>query len=294
LGAHLAVEVEMPEVERDATLREMLVSHLERGGVLRRPAVAAAMRAVPRHRFLPGVPIDEAYADRAVAIKMHGPDIVSSISQPGMIALMLELLGPTRGDRILEIGTGSGYNAALLAELVGADGSVTTSDLDGELAERARATLHDLGYRNVRVLAADGGRPTVEGAQFDGVVVTARSDDVAGAWWQALLPGGRLVLPLRLEGAGEYAVGFVRNDDGRLQSTGVYPCAFIALRGEAATCRASDIFYRDPGRRGSSVARVRRVVEVVAVRREDATPDLLGDADLVIARPTSVFAIRFA
>lgn len=251
------------------------------------------MRAVPRHRFLPGKALDEAYADRAIAIKMDGPDIASSISQPAMIALMLELLAPAPGDRILEIGTGSGYNAALLAEIVGPEGSVTTIDLDEDLASRARATLDELGYRNVRVLAADGGLQ-IERAQFDGLVVTARSDDVAAAWWQALPAGARLVLPLRLEAAGEYAVGFVREDDGRLQSVGVHPCAFIALRGEAAAPSASDIFYRDPERRGSGFACMRRVADVVAVRREDATQDFLGEADLVIARPASLFAIRFA
>lgn len=280
-------------MERDATLRELMVSHLERGGVLRRPAVAAAMRAVPRHRFLPGKALDEAYADRAIAIKMDGPDIASSISQPAMIALMLELLAPAPGDRILEIGTGSGYNAALLAEIVGPEGSVTTIDLDEDLASRARTTLDELGYRNVRVLAADGGLQ-IERAQFDGLVVTARSDDVAAAWWQALPVGARLVLPLRLEAAGEYAVGFVREDDGRLQSVGVHPCAFIALRGEAAAPSASDIFYRDPERRGGGFACMRPVADVVAVRREDATQDFLGEADLVIARPASLFAIRFA
>ncbi|MEO9025902.1 MAG: methyltransferase domain-containing protein [Candidatus Tumulicola sp.] len=270
-----------------------MVSNLERAGVLHLPAVAAAMRAVPRHRFVPGMSLDSAYADRAIAIKMSGSEIVSSISQPGMIALMLELLAPSRGHRVLEIGTGSGYNAALLAELVGTGGSVTTIDLDDELAGRARDALQGLGYRNVRVLAADGGQDLVGATQFDRLVVTARSDDVAAAWWPALAEGGRLVLPLRLEGAGEYAVGFVRLRDGRLQSVGAHPCAFIALRGEAALPSTSDVFYRDPAAR-SGPACLRRVAEVVAVQRADATPELLGEADLVIARPASLFAVRFA
>jgi protein-L-isoaspartate(D-aspartate) O-methyltransferase len=278
-------------MERDALLREAMVSQLERTGLLRDASVAAALRTVPRHRFLPGTPLDEAYADRAIAIKMKDGEIVSSISQPGMIVLMLELLAPASGDRILEIGTGSGFNAALLAELVGAGGSVTTTDLDADLAACARATLDELGYRNVRVLAADGGREIVHETQFDRLVVTARSDDVAAAWWDELSEGARLVVPLRLEGAGEYAVGFVRHDD-RLQSVGVHPCAFIALRGEAAVSSVSDLFYRDPAQR-SSFARLRRVADVVAVPREHATPALLDQADLVIARPVTVFAVRF-
>ncbi|MGA8534767.1 MAG: methyltransferase domain-containing protein, partial [Candidatus Tumulicola sp.] len=260
--------------------------------LLRSDSGAAAMRAVPRHRFLENVTLDEAYADRAIAIKMQDGEVVSSVSQPGMIGLMLELLAPAPGDRVLEIGTGSGYHAALLAELVGPEGSVTTIDLDPDLAGRARVVLTDLGYRNVTVWAADGGRETGGRERFDRVIVTARSDDVAAAWWHALNEGARLVVPLRLEDAGEYAVGFIRCDD-RLQSVGVHPCAFLALRGEAADPGASDLFYRDPARHGH-LARLRRVGSVVGVRRAHATPALLDEADVVIARPVTVFGVTFA
>jgi protein-L-isoaspartate(D-aspartate) O-methyltransferase len=279
-------------MDRAATLREAMVSHLEHAGVVHLTRVAAAMRKVPRHRFVPGVPLEDAYADRAIAIKMADGEVVSSISQPGMIALMLESLAPEPGDRVLEIGTGSGYHAALLAELVGPDGTVTTTDLDADLAARASAAIDELGYANVRVLVADGGRDVPGETSFDRVAVTARSDDVAAAWWRALSQEARLVLPLRLEAAGEYAVGFVRRAD-RLQSVAVHPCAFLALRGEAAVSGDSDLFYHDPTRR-KDLARLRRVTEVVAVRKQHATPALLDDADLVIARPVTVFAVRFS
>lgn len=280
-------------MDRDAALREAMVARLERTGVLRGRGVAAAMRAVPRHRFLPSVSLDDAYADRAIALKTDRAEVVSSISQPGMVALMLDLLAPARGDRVLEIGTGSGYNAALLAELAGPDGSVTTVDLDGELTVAAHRVLRETGYAGVRVLTGDGVAESV-GARFDRVIVTARGDDVAAPWWDALESGGRIVVPLRLEGAGEYAVGFVRQADGSLQSCGLHPCAFIALRGEAAAPRAGDVFYRDAFGRGSSPACLRRVAAVSAVRREEATPAVLGNADVVVARPVSVFAITFA
>lgn len=280
-------------MDREAALREAMVERLERTGVLRGPAVGAAMRAVPRHRFLASVSLDDAYADRAIALKTDHTQVVSSISQPGMIALMLDLLAPSAGDRVLEIGTGSGYNAALLAELAGPAGSVTTIDLDEDLAAAAHRALQEAGYPNVRVLAADGAAPNVEGI-FDRLIVTARSDDIAAAWWDALKPGGRIVVPLRLEGAGEYAVGFVSAPDGSMQSCGVHPCAFIALRGEAAIPRAGDVFYRDASGRGSSPVCLRRVAEVSAVRRETATPEVLGNADVVVARPVSLFAITFA
>ncbi|MBV8372669.1 MAG: methyltransferase domain-containing protein [Candidatus Eremiobacteraeota bacterium] len=279
-------------MEHASGLRETMVAHLERSGVLRHPTIAAAMRGVPRHHFLPDVPIEDAYADRAIAIKVEHGEILSSISQPGMIGLMLDLLAPHLGDRILEIGTGSGYHAALLAELAGPHGSITTTDLDGELAARARATLAELGYRNIRVLVADGGREIAHETPFDRVVVTARSDDIAAAWWHALAANARLVVPLRLEAAGEYAIGFVRRDHC-LQSVGLHPCAFLALRGDAASSGTTDIFYRDPGQR-KWMAHVRRVSEVVAVQRERATPALLDEADIVIARPVTLFGVRFS
>jgi hypothetical protein len=121
--------------------------------------------------------------------------------------------------------------------------------------------------------------------------VTARSDDIPAAWWQMLRLGGRIVVPLRLEGAGEYAVGFVRGDNG-LSSIGVHPCAFIALRGQTGGAQKGDVFYRDPSRR-SNAACIRQVSEILAVRREDATETLLRNSDIVVARPTTLFGICF-
>lgn len=277
-------------MERDEALREALVSHLQRTGVLRLSSVADAMRTVPRHRFIPAATLEDAYADRAIAIKMHGDEVVSSISQPGMIAQMLELLDPAAGSRVLEVGTGSGYNAALLAHIVGPSGLVTTIDLDGELAESARAMLREIGCANVDVIAADGAAEIIERARFDRLIVTARTEDVAQTWWEALDEGARLVVPLRLEGAGEYAVGFVRREH-RLVSIGVHPCAFIALRGDAQV--ASDVFYRDPAHRAIPAC-VRPIESVVAVRAADATTALLEEADVVVASPVTLFAITFA
>lgn len=290
-GADLG-EGEVAVVERDAVLRNAMVSEIERAGWLRPGPVAGAMRAVPRHEFLPDMALDDAYADRAIAIKTTGGEVLSSISQPSMIALMMQLLAPQPGDRVLEIGTGSGYHAALLAELVGTGGSVTTTDLDADLTARARAALERLGYRNVDVITADGAARPPAGDRFDRIVVTARSNDVAAPWWDALGEGARIVVPLRLESAGEYAVGFVRHGN-RLESVGVHPCAFLALRGKAAAADAGDVFYRDPAQRASRI-RFRPVARVLAVRRDDALPSLLEEADVVIARTASVFAVSFS
>lgn len=275
----------------DAALREALVSQLRRSGAVRTESVAAAFRTVPRHRFVPGMPIGQAYADHAVAIKTLNDEVVSSISQPGMIAQMLELLAASAGDDVLEVGTGSGYNAALLAELVRPGGTVTTLELDGELAECARGALDELGYGNVTVVAADASSYPLEAKRYDRVAITARSDDIAASWWATLREGGRMVVPLRLESAGEYAVGFEWSE-GALRSVGAHPCAFIAIRGEVGAPGEGDVFYRDPADRNAKVC-VRRVSSVLAVRREDATPELLNRADVVIARPVSIFAVTF-
>jgi methyltransferase of FxLD system len=288
--AYLAAEGNEHQMSGDSVLREALLAHLQRAGVLRSPPVVAAMRAVPRHRFVPDLPLEEAYADRAVPIKMRDDAIVSSISQPAMIAQMLELLAPRAGDRVLEIGTGSGYNAALLAEIVGSTGSVTTIEVDGDLAGRARATLEELGYSNVKVLVDDGTRRRGS-ASYDCVMVTARTDDIAAAWWETLREGTRIVVPLLLESAGEYAIGFVRRSD-RLQSIGAHPCAFIELRTQTAKSPGS-VFFHDPSARGVQAC-VRPIRDVVAMRLENATPQLLDDADIVIARPVTLFAVTLA
>jgi protein-L-isoaspartate(D-aspartate) O-methyltransferase len=277
-------------MDHERRLREALVAHLERIGVLRSRAVAAAMRAVPRHRFLPGLSAQEAYEDRAIALKLCDGDILSSISQPSMIAQMLELLGVKAGERILEIGTGSGYNAALLAELAGPSGAVTSVELDAEMCERAAAVLADLGYSRVELRAGDGAGE-LEAAPFDRVVVTARCDDIAASWWDATPDGGRMVIPLRLAAAGEFAIGFERRGE-RLHGIGVRPCAFIALRGEHAEPPREHVFYRDPSR-ATAAARVRIISSIEAVRARDATPQLLDDADVVVARPVTMFGIRF-
>jgi protein-L-isoaspartate(D-aspartate) O-methyltransferase len=278
-------------MEREIRLREALVARLERAGILRSASVAAAMRAVPRHLFLPSLRAEEAYADQAIALKADGDEILSSISQPSMIVEMLEMLQVRPGNRILEVGTGSGYNAALLAELAGRGGSVTSVELDLEMCERASENLTEFGYDRVRVLGGDGAAVTGGAQTYDRLAITARCDDIALTWWDALRDGGRMVIPLRLPGAGEFAIGFERRGD-RLYGIGAYPCAFIALRGEGARNDGDRVFFRDASRDVNS-PRVRSIASIEAVRAHDATPQLLEDADVVVARPVTMFGIRF-
>ena len=147
----------MPSGDEARSRNEQLVAQLESTGTLREPAVAGAFRTVLRHWFLPGRPLDEVYEDSAIMTKVGDRGLpLSSSSQPTIMAIMLQLLRPTPGNRVLEVGAGTGYNAALIAHLVGPSGRVVTVDIDPELAAQARANLAGAGVSGVQVEAADG------------------------------------------------------------------------------------------------------------------------------------------
>ncbi len=183
-------------MQDDAELRESLVHRLVADGVIRTPAVAQAMRTVRRHRFIPAVDLPTAYADESIVVKTAGNEVLSTISQPRMVAIMLELCRLEPGGRVLEVGTGTGYNAALLFELVAPHGRVTSMEIDAGLAAVARATLAAEGYAAVRVLVGDGATGMPALAPFDAIVVTAAADEVSPAWAEQLGSNGRLVVPL--------------------------------------------------------------------------------------------------
>ena len=215
------------------TLRAALVDILLSAGVLRDERVERALRSVPRHLFLPGIPLKEAYADIAVPTRWQDGVAISSASQPAIVAIMLEQLQAQPGMSVLEIGAGTGYNAALLAELVGPRGSVTTLDIDRDIVDDAAAHLASAGYERVRAITADGGLGWPAGAPFDRIMLTVGATDIAPAWFEQLIDGGLLVLPLWL-GGGQASVAF-RKRDGALTSESVAPCGFMRLRGEEAS-----------------------------------------------------------
>lgn len=217
-----------------AARRDALVDELRRAGLIRTAAVEAALRAVPRHLFLPDVPLAKAYADEAVVTRT-GPDGLptSSASQPSIVAIMLEQLDVRPGHRVLEIGAGTGYNAALLAHLAGPGGRVTSVDIDGETAGAAGNALAAAGVRTAVVRHADGWSGNRDAAPFDRVEATAGIWDVSPHWVDQLVDGGVLVAPLWLGPGLQASVAFSRVVRS-LRSSSVQPCGFMRLRGAGA------------------------------------------------------------
>jgi protein-L-isoaspartate(D-aspartate) O-methyltransferase len=218
--------------EEPAQLQAALVEKLKAEGSVRSPQVEAAFRAVPRHLFLPGVPLDQVYSDEAIPTKHQDGLAISSSSQPAIMAIMLEQLGLEPGHRVLEIGAGTGYNAALMACLVGETGRVTTLDIDEDLAAGARECLAAAGFERVQVICADGGYGYEPGAPYDRIILTVGSEDIAPAWRDQLHPQGRLLLPLSLRVVQE-SVAFQPAGD-HLESVSVRDCGFMMLRGAFA------------------------------------------------------------
>jgi len=213
-------------------LHQALVNKLKNDGTICTPGVEAAFHAVPRHLFLPGVAPSEVYRDQAIATKSLNGMFVSSSSQPAIMAIMLELLELKPGQRVLEIGAGTGYNAALLAHIVGETGQVVTMDIDEDIVESAREHLTMAGYDRVQVVCGDGGLGYPTAAPFDRIILTVQAWDITPAWWEQLKLGGRLLLPLSLMKGAQKLVAFEKGDS--LISVAVEDCGFISLRGAFA------------------------------------------------------------
>lgn len=183
------------------------------------PRVLDAMNTVKRHEFVPEHVRASAYADRPLPIGGG-----QTISQPFIVALMTHLLAPGPGDVMLEIGTGSGYQAAVLARLAG---RVHTVEIVPELARRAEATLERLGYANVSVRAGDGYHGWPEAAPFDGIMVTAAAESVPPALIEQLKPGGRLVMPVGPPGAVQHLTLIEADAAGGVTRRELLPVRFV-------------------------------------------------------------------
>ncbi|MFF3733415.1 methyltransferase, FxLD system [Streptomyces sp. NPDC002476] len=211
-------------------LRNALVDQLRADGHARTPAVETTLRTVPRHVFVPDASLEDAYANAPVHIKYDTDGTpISCASQPGVVALMLDQLDAQPGQRILELGAGTGYNAGLLAHLVGERGHVTTLDVDEDLVEGARAHLTAAGISNVETVTRDGALGYAEGAPYDRIIATVGAHGVPHAWLQQLAPGGRLLVPQRLKGTVSRSIAYEQRD-GRWVSLGSEMNTFMPLR----------------------------------------------------------------
>ncbi len=213
-----------------ADARAALVREVEAGirdtardtGISRLSApVRAALLRVPRHRFVPPSVVDAAYVDRPLPIGMG-----QTISQPTIVALMTELAGPRPDARVLEVGTGSGYQAAILADCFA---RVYTIEIVAPLGERARALLSELGYRNVDVRIGDGYKGWPDAAPFDAIVVTAAPDHVPQPLVEQLKPDGRIVIPVGREGGVQQLLVITKDRDGRAVTRRTIPVRFVPL-----------------------------------------------------------------
>lgn len=186
------------------------------------PRVLEAMSKVPRERFLPPSLQADAYADRALPI-----DCGQTISQPFIVALMTQAMRLTGSERVLEIGTGSGYQAAVLAELAQ---EVVTVERHAELAQRAGEILAELGYQNVTVICGDGTLGHPDRAPYDRIMVTAASRDVPPPLFDQLAEGGILVIPL---GGRDYQnLQAIEKRAGQSITVDLSPCRFVPLVGD--------------------------------------------------------------
>ncbi|MDI6871819.1 MAG: hypothetical protein QME79_10790 [Bacillota bacterium] len=245
----------MPDSPVAAGLRARLADQLKRAGYLRSPAVEEAFLAVPRHLFVPaGFTPEEAYRDEVIPL-IPG---LATLSQPSIVVLMLEEAEVRRGMKVLEIGTASGYNAALLAELAGDPSLVYTIEIDPRLAAQARRNLEAAGYGEVNVRTGDGTRGWPDGAPYDRVVVTAEATDLSRELLGQLDPDGLLLTPFAIPGLPALLLRLRPKGAGAVGTFVGIPVAFVPLQGE----------YTGDSRRWE--AKSRRVQRVIAEVEDEA------------------------
>ena len=188
------------------------------------PRVLEAMRNVPRHEFVPPKLIDSAYRNRPLPIG-HG----QTISQPYIVAVMTDLLGIQPGQRVLEIGTGSGYQAAVLAELAG---SVFSIEIIQPLGQLAKKRLRRLGYNNIELRIGDGYYGWIEHAPFDAIIVTAASSHIPPPLVQQLKVGGKMMIPVGSRFSTQQLILITRESDREITTRQILPVKFVPLTGE--------------------------------------------------------------
>lgn len=187
------------------------------------PSVWKAFMEVPRHRFMDSTQEEMAYINSAFPIG-YG----QTISQPYIVVLMTELLDIKKTDSVLEIGTGSGYQAAILSRLAS---NIYTVEIISELAMQAKEQLQTLGYENIFVHIGQGGEGWLEHAPYDKIIITAAAEEIPQALLDQLKPGGRMVIPLGKEGRSQTLTLVKKDKKGHISQQAILPVAFVPFKG---------------------------------------------------------------
>jgi protein-L-isoaspartate(D-aspartate) O-methyltransferase len=245
-----------------AALRDEMVARQLAARGIRDGRVLAAMRAVPREEFVPSELVEFAYEDSPLPISEE-----QTISQPYIVALMAEALELRPEDRVLEVGTGSGYAAAVLAHLAA---EVSTIERHESLAVAARRKLRELGYANVRVVHGDGSLGWEEGAPYDAIVAAAGGPDVPPALLAQLAPGGRLVMPVGSTPREQTLVRLRKRADGKIAREDLGPVRFVPLIGAGG--------WPEPGSDGVAATTGAQSAAPAIVRRKPHVASLLAEA----------------
>ncbi len=203
-------------------MREKMIENQIKTRGVKDPRVLSALLKVERHRFVPEQYANSAYSDQPLPIGEG-----QTISQPYIVALMTELLELKGDEKVLEIGTGSGYQAAVLAELAK---TVYTIEIIEPLANKAKMKLLELGYQNIKVKAGNGYLGWPEAAPFDAIIITCAPDHIPELLIEQLKEGGRMVLPL---GSGAQELKKIIKRGGTVETSDIIPVVFVPMTGEA-------------------------------------------------------------
>lgn len=278
--------------------RRMVDALVAEGDLVDGESIATAFRAVRRGMFLPSVEPDLVYSGQAVPTRWDADGTaISSSSQPGVMAGMLRQLSLQPGHRVLEIGTGTGYNAALMDHMVQPGGSVVSIDIDEDITQEASASLGRAHATAVAVLTADGWFGAVDSAPFDRIIVTVGTSTLSPHWVEQLKQHGLMVVPLSLRPGIQASIAFTKIDDEVLVSSSCEPCGFMGLRGVGAPHRlyepAGDWLSTTDDNVRSTL--VRRLVVSGTCRRAAIGPRPPGwFASVALMEEDAVFAVNLS
>jgi protein-L-isoaspartate(D-aspartate) O-methyltransferase len=218
----------------ETVTNDSLVELLRERGLLYNPKIAAAFEHVQRHRFLPDVALEQVYTDTSVTVRVDATgESICSATQPSMLAFMLNQLDLQPGHNVLEIGTGTGYTVALMRNILGDSGTITTLEIDPDISQLAEENLTQAGVHQYNLVTVDGAEGYAPRAAYDRIIATAGIWDIPKAWLRQLKPDGRIVAPVWLDGL-QVSGAFKLQADGTVICDHVMPSAFVYIRGMAA------------------------------------------------------------